>query len=81
MSQNSASDVLDYPKSLTRYSPQPPKGPRVLSFRWKVECPVGCLGAGCYSTDGYDEVYCECEAGKWRRVYDGGTTDEHYDET
>lgn len=58
------------------YSPQPRKERPALSFRWRVDC-LSCYGWGWYTSDGYSEMYCDCEAGKWRRVYDGGSTEEH----
>lgn len=62
--------------SLDLYSPQPRKERPALSFRWLVDCTC-CYGWGWFSNDGYSEEYCDCEAGKWRRVYDGGSTEEH----
>lgn len=59
------------------YSPQPRKENAPLSFRWFVCCDW-CYGRGHYSPDAYEEIYCSCEAGKWRRIYDGGTAEEHY---
>lgn len=61
------------------YSPQPRKTRPALSFCWVVACD-NCYGWGWTSPDGYCEVYCRCEAGKWRRVYDGGRIDEHWQE-
>jgi hypothetical protein len=67
--------------ALFMYSPQPPQAARVLSLRWAVECGK-CYGAGWYPETppgfdddddhgNYDERYCDCEAGKWRRIHDG----------
>jgi hypothetical protein len=53
------------------YSPQPPKHTYPLTHTWHVKCER-CWGKGCYTDDGYSEMYCDCEAGKWRRIYDGG---------
>jgi hypothetical protein len=67
------------------YSPQPPQSPcRVLSAIWDVRCD-SCYGAGwfCETVPGtendyipdYNEKYCDCEAGKWRRIKDGVALD------
>ena len=66
-------DVID------TYSPQPRKTQPALSFLWTVPCQE-CFGWGWYTKESYEEYYCSCEAGKWRRIYDGGTADEHYAE-
>lgn len=57
------------------YSPQPRKEQPALSFRWLVDCDM-CRGWGWYTAESYEEQYCHCEAGKWRRVYDGGSVDD-----
>jgi len=61
--------------SLFAYSPQPAKDRPALSFKWRVRCNQ-CDGWGWYTNTGYEEMYCTCEAGKWRRIYDGGHPDD-----
>ncbi len=65
---------------LFRYSPQPRKENAPLSHRWFVDCKE-CYGYGWFAETvpgtendyipDYNERYCDCEAGKWRRIYDG----------
>ncbi len=63
------------------YSPQPPRKPTPgLTKFWQVNCDV-CYGAGWFTEvvagteydyiPDYNEKYCDCEAGKWRRIKDG----------
>ena len=58
------------------YSPQPRKRSAPLTFVWDVMCER-CWGRGWYTEESYSERYCEdnCEASKWRRVYDGDRGD------
>jgi hypothetical protein len=62
------------------YSPQPPQSPhRALSMMWRVACDCLGLGWGAEVVAGteddyipdYNEKYCDCEAGRWRRIHDG----------
>jgi hypothetical protein len=64
--------------ALFMYSPQPRPSPRrVLSMVWTVAC-VRCAGWFPEIVPGtendfvpdFNEHYCACEAGKWRRIKD-----------
>lgn len=68
--------------AIMMYSPMPPPARRGgLSMCWGVACDH-CDGMGWYpeavpgTEDDYipdcRERYCDCEAGKWRRIRDGG---------
>lgn len=68
-----------------RYPEEPPRTVVGLHYVWQVEPECDkCYGAGNYpevvpgTEDDYipdfNERYCDCEAGRWRRVYDGDRT-------
>lgn len=62
--------MSDWNETFFKYSPQPAKVTYPLTHTWNVKCEE-CWGRGWYTNDGYSEEYCDCEAGKWRRIYDG----------
>jgi hypothetical protein len=68
------------------YTPRPPQSPnRAISLWWDTRCP-NCFGQGWFAEvvagteDDYipdhRERFCDCEAGRWRRVADGWTEAE-----
>lgn len=68
------------------YSPRPPQSAhRALSLLWVSKCER-CCGAGWFAevvpgtendfAPDYNERYCDCEAGRWRRIADGWTDEQ-----